>query len=100
METPPYLVEQFAAERGISADMAKRLLYLGGVDTANRKVSEVAQMVGVSVDSMKRVARRLIIDFADYRPHARRRDKGEEVAPRLAETRAAPDGLPLFGRPA
>lgn len=100
METPPYLVDQYAAERGISPMMAKRLLYLEGLDTKARKVGDVAGMLGLEVATLKAVARKLIIDFSDYRPYARRRDAGEEVVPKLREIRAPANGLPLFGRAA
>lgn len=100
METPPYLVDQYAAERAISPMMAKRLLYLEGLDTTTRKVGEVARMLGLEPATLKAVARKLIIDFSDYRPYAKRRDAGEVMGESLRDIRRPASDLPLFGKAA
>lgn len=97
METPPFLVEQFAAEHKMSTTMAKRVLYLQGLDTTSRKVVEVAVMLGVAPSTLKELARKLLMDFADYRPYAKRRDAGEKVLPFKADIHKPASELPMFG---
>lgn len=98
METPPFLIDQFAAERKLSRQMAKRALYLQGLDTSSLKVGDVASKLGVDKKTLQALARKLVVDFSDYRPYAKRRDGGEAVAPFTTDIHAPASGLPLFGR--
>lgn len=80
--------------------MAKRALYLQGLETTSLRVGEVAHKLGVEPNTLKRLARKLVVDFSDYRPYAKRRDAGENVEPFIADIHAPASGLPLFGRAA
>lgn len=97
METPPYLIGQYAAEHKLSATMAKRALYLQGLDTSSRKVNDTARLMGLAPATLKAVARKLIIDFSDYRPYAKRRDAGEVVGPTSRDIHRPASELPIFG---
>lgn len=97
MDSPPFLLDQYARQRGMSASMAKRALMLEGYAAEGRKLSECANSLGIAVSTAKSIARKLVIDFPDYVPYARLVDKGEpRPAPYRRADKPASD-LPLFG---
>jgi hypothetical protein len=97
MDSPRYLIEQCAAEKGISADMAKRALYLTGLSEQGRDLRYCADALGISATSVKLLCRRFIIDLADYRPYAKLEAKtGSRPSPRLNDIHKPASGLPLF----
>jgi hypothetical protein len=53
-----------------------------GLGKAGRTVDQAAAAMRRSPGSVKTYAREFVIDFADYRPFARERDKGIDVEPR------------------
>ena len=97
METPAYLIGQLAAERGVSPNTAKRVLYLRGLAAEARTTRDVADVLGLAPATVKDIARRFMIDLADYRPYARRRDAGEVIPERSRNIHMSADHLPLFG---
>jgi hypothetical protein len=97
MDSPPFLLDQYARQRGLSASMAKRAIMLQGYAAEGRKLADSATAAGMSVSSAKRIARKLILDFADYRPYAKLEEKGEpRPEPYFRADRPAHE-LPLFG---
>jgi hypothetical protein len=98
METPPFLIDQLAAERKVSRFTARRALYIQGCAAEGRTVRDVAQAMRIAPEGIKRLARRFLIDFPDYRPFAKKRDAGEEIAATSRNIHEPADGLPLFGR--
>lgn len=96
METPPFLIDQLAAERGVSANSAKRALYLQGLADRGCTVSEATAALKIASEGVKRIARRFMIDLTDYRPYAKRRDKGEEIAPKSRDIHQGVNGTALF----
>ncbi len=77
MDSPRHLIGQAAAERGVSANQAKRALYLEGLSGQERTVAYAAEALHVKPNTIKVLARRFMIDFADYRPYAGMEKKGQ-----------------------
>ena len=96
MDSPPFLFDQYARQRGISPTMAKRALMLQGYSVEGRALKDAAKTLKISAKTAKMLARKFIIDFPDYRPYARLEAKGEaRPAPFLRADKSATD-LPLF----
>lgn len=97
MESPRLLIEQVAKERGVSFNSAKRALYLEGLSGQNRSVSYAAKALGVQSSTIKMIARRFMIDLADYRPYAGMEKKGlGRPGPKSRDVHLPASGLPLF----
>jgi len=98
MESPRLLIEQVAKEHGVSTNSAKRALYLEGLSSQNRTVKYAADALRISPSTVKMIARRFMIDLADYRPYARLEKKGlERPGPRKQDVNQPIAGTPLFG---
>ncbi|BAK66863.1 hypothetical protein SLG_21880 [Sphingobium sp. SYK-6] len=97
MDSPPYLFDQYAKRHGLSFEMAKRALLMRSYADQGKKIKEAASLVGISLNSAKTVARRMLIDFADWRPYARLEAKGLD-RPQPGERNIAQPAneLPLF----
>lgn len=96
MDSPPFLLEQYARQRGMSPNMAKRAMMLQGFAAEGRKVADAARAAGVGVDTAKSIARKLILDFPDYRPYARLEAKGEPRPAPFIRADLPAHELPLF----
>lgn len=97
MDNPPYLVDQFAAQCGLSANMAKRSMLLKAYAADGKTIKEAAKLIGISRSSAVTIARKMIIDFADYRPYAARERKGEpRPDPYFRDIAQSASSLPLF----
>lgn len=100
MESPRHLIGQAAAERGVSANQAKRALYLEGLSGAERSVKHAASALGVRPETIKVLARRYLIDFTDYRPYASYERKGlPRPSPKKRDIHLPAEALPIFGAP-
>jgi transposase len=96
MDNPAYLMSQYAAQCGLSKELAKRSMLLKAYAGEGKKVYDAACLVGISEQTAKRVARKMIIDFVDYRPYAAKEKKGEaRPEPYFREDLPAAN-LPLF----
>jgi hypothetical protein len=82
MDNPDRMFSQIAAEAGVSPHKAKQALYLYGLAQQGRSISYAASLLRRKPEVVKKIAREFLIDLADYRPFAKRRDKGEEILPR------------------
>ena len=97
MDNPPYLVDQFAAQCGLSVNMAKRSMLLKAYACEGKTIKEAAKLIGISRHSAVVIARKMIIDFPDYRPYAAKEKKGEERPDPFFRDIACPaESLPLF----
>ena len=97
MDNPPYLVDQFAAQYGLSANMAKRSFLLKTYAAEGKTIKDAAKLVGISRSSAVTMARKMVIDFPDYRPYAAKEKKGESRPDPFFRNIAQPaSGLPLF----
>lgn len=97
MDSPPYLVDQFAATAGLSNVMAKRAMLLRSYAEQDFTLAKACDMVGIAKSTGKRVARKPMIDFTDYRPYAAKEKKGEaRPAPFARDTARPASELPLF----
>jgi hypothetical protein len=97
MESPRYLIGQAAAQHGVSANQAKRALYLQGLSADARCVKDAAKALGVSTDTIKTIARRYMIDFIDYRPYASLEKKGQpRPCPKIIDIHRPASALPIF----
>lgn len=100
MDSPPYLLDQYAKARGLSANNAKRALMLTAFAADGRAIVESARALKVSAAVAKMIARKFLIDFPDYRPYSGLEKKGlPRPLPRIRQDRDASE-LPLFGVPA
>ncbi len=96
METPPFLIDQYAAARGVNALTAKRAIMLTGYAEDGRLLEEAQAAMHVSKATARTVCRRFLIDFPDYRPYALLEKQGKpRPVPQVREDEA-PHGLPLF----
>lgn len=96
MDNPEYHVEQFAKRHGLSKQMSLRATLLRGYAAQGKPIAEAAKLVGVAKSTAQDVARKLIIDFTDYRPYAAKEKKGlPRPAPFVREDNPAIN-LPLF----
>lgn len=82
MDNPSRMFSQIAAEDGITESRAKLALYLFGLAKDGRSLADAAHGLRRKQDTIKRIARDFMIDFHDYHPFARERDKGEDVEAR------------------
>lgn len=97
MDNPPYLVDQFAAQCGLTANMAKRSMLLKAYAEEGKSIKEAAELIGISRSSAVSIARKMIIDFHDYRPYAAKEKKGEGRPDPFFRDIARPSSeLPLF----
>lgn len=97
MESPPYLFDQFAARHGLSKEMAKKSMLLKSYADEGKRLMECAVLVGISKSSAQRVARKLLIDFCDFRPYAGKEKKGEaRPTPGQRDIARPAADLPLF----
>jgi hypothetical protein len=76
MDSPPYLFDQFAKMRGISKEMAKRGLMMQAYADEGRTFAWSVSSLGIAKATAQRLARKLMIDFPDYRPYAEKERKG------------------------
>lgn len=84
------LFGQVAAEGGVTASRAKLAVYVMGLAEAGRPVSDVASALRVAPETVKRLSRAFLIDFVDFVPYRRLREKGLECpAPKCALDRVA-----------
>lgn len=97
MDSPPYLLDQYAKSRGVSAAMAKRAIMLLGFSDEGRKLKDAARSLKIAESSAKKLCRRFMIDFPDYRPYARLEQKGEPRPAPYVRPDQSPETLPLFG---
>jgi hypothetical protein len=79
------MFDQVAKEAGISANRAKVAVYLAGLAKDGRTLSDAAVSLRRSPTTVKAFARDFMIDFPDYRPYARERDKGTEYPAPLSK---------------
>jgi len=82
MENCGRLFGQIAAEAGVTANRAKLAVYLTGLSSQGRSIDYAAGALRKSPETIKLYAREFLIDFADYRPFAKKRDKGVDVEPK------------------
>lgn len=96
MDNPEYHVDQFAKRHGLSKQMSLRATLLRAYAEQGKPIAEAAKLVGVAKSTAQSVARKLIIDFTDYRPYAAKEKRGEErPAPFVRDDNPAIN-LPLF----
>lgn len=97
MDNPEYHVEQFAKRSGLSKQMSLRATLLRGYAGQGKGIADAAKLCGIAKTTAQQVARKLIIDFSDYRPYAAMEKKGlERPKPFHGEDNPA-ENLPLFG---
>lgn len=82
MENSGRLFGQIAAEAGVTANKAKLCIYLQGLSEQGRSLSYAASLLRRKPATIKALSREFMIDFSDYRPYARERDKGATVLPK------------------
>jgi hypothetical protein len=97
METPPFLVDQLAAERSVSTMMARRALYLKGLADRGCSLKEASDALGIASSGVRELCRTFLIDLANYRPYAKKRDAGEAVSPKSRDIHKPAHELPVFG---
>lgn len=96
MDSPPYLMDQFAKSRGVSKAGAKRALMMQGYASDGRTLKDAMAGLGIAKSTAQMLCRRFMIDFPDYRPYAARERKGE-ARPKPYHREDLPvDGLALF----
>lgn len=96
MDSPAYLMSQFAAQCGLSKELAKRSMLLKAYADEGKALTEAAKLVGISKATAQKVARKMIIDFADYRPYAVMEKKGEARPEPYFRENLPASNLPLF----
>ncbi len=97
MESPPYLFDQFAARHGLSKGMAKCAMLLRSYAEQGKPLYMAEQLVGISHSSAQRIARKMLIDFVDYRPYAALEKKGQpRPTPGQRNIAKPASELPLF----
>lgn len=79
MKTPKRLIGQVAAESGVTAARIKLGLYLAGLASreGGTTLAYAAHATRRKPETVRRIARKFIIDFADYRPFAAMERRGE-----------------------
>ena len=82
MENTGRLIGQIAAEAGCTAHKAKIGLYLRDVAAQGRSLQQASALLRKKPATVKTLAREFMIDFSDYRPFAKERDKGAIIEPR------------------
>lgn len=83
MENIGRLFSQVAAEAGVTENRAKLAVYLFGLGNQGKTIGQAAALMRRKPSTIKTLARDFMIDFADYRPFAKERDKGADVEPRV-----------------
>lgn len=96
MENPNLLFSQFAAECGISTTLAKRGLMMKAYAEAGKPLSHAAKMLKLSDANAKAIARKLMIDFSDYRPFSRIEKAGGVRPDPIFKDGPQLPSLPLF----
>lgn len=97
MDSPPYLFDQYAARHGLSKGMAKCALLLKSYADEGKRLWEAEELLGISHSSAQRIARKMLIDFVDYRPYAALEKKGEpRPLPGQRDIAKPASDLPLF----
>lgn len=96
MDNPEYHVEQFAKRMGLSKQMSLRATLLRGYADQGKPIAEAAKLCGIAKSTAQSVARKLIIDFSDYRPYAAKEKKGEERPAPFVHPDNPAVNLPLF----
>lgn len=97
MESPAYLFDQFAKQRGLSVESAKRGLMMQAYAREGQTLEHCVNVLGIARSTAMRIARKLMIDFPDYRPYEGMEKKGEaRPAPYIRRDLPA-EALPLFG---
>jgi hypothetical protein len=76
MQTPVRLIGQVAAESGVTPTTVKLALYLRGLAANGASLGRAAEVTRRQPETIRRVARKFIIDFSDYRPFASVEKKG------------------------
>lgn len=97
MESPPYLVDQYAKARGINTLTATRGMMLAALAGDGRTLADSYAQMHISKAIARTICRRLLIDFPDYRPYARLEAKGLPRPEPVVRADLSADGLPLFG---
>lgn len=77
MDNPGRLFDQIAAEAEISPNKAKVAVYLLGLARQGRSIQYAASGLHRSPETIKEFAREFMIDFPDYRPFERRKERPE-----------------------
>ncbi|MBH9537506.1 hypothetical protein [Novosphingopyxis sp. YJ-S2-01] len=97
MDSPAYLMDQFAARCGLTPMMAKRGLLLQAYADDGRTLKASARLLSISDASCKELARKLLIDFPDYRPYQRLEKKGlPRPIPATRDIALPASELPMF----
>jgi len=96
MESPAYLVDQFAKSRGVSANNAKRAMMMQTYAEEGKSLTATVHALGISRDTGMMICRRFLIDFPDYRPFASKEKKGEARPEPYIRECAPASGLPIF----
>lgn len=96
MESPPYLMDQFAKSRGVTKQGAKRALMLQGYADSGRTLEDARLGLGIAKSTARLLCRRFMIDFTDYRPYAALERKGEPRPTPYQRADLPVDGLSLF----
>lgn len=96
MDNPEYHVGHFARQHGLSKTMSLRATLLRGYAEQGKPIQEAAILVGIAKSTAQKVARLLIIDFADYRPYAAKEKKGEDRPAPFVRADNPAISLPLF----
>lgn len=97
MESPAYLFDQYSKKHQLSVNMAKRALLLKSYADEGKKLSDAARLVGIAKATAQSVARKLLIDFVDYRPYANLEAKGlDRPCPGGRNIALPASELPLF----
>jgi hypothetical protein len=71
MQTPPRLISQVAAESGVGPTSIKLGMYLRGLAARGATLKYAAEVTKRKPETLRRLCRKFIIDFADYRPFAK-----------------------------
>ena len=72
------LFDQVAAEAGVTASRAKLAVYVMGLASSGRSLSDTASALKRKPETLKTLARDFMIDFPEYRPFERYEKKGEQ----------------------
>lgn len=96
MESPPYLVDQFARSRGVSAISAKRALMMQAFAAEGKTLASTIKALRISKDTATTIARRFMIDFSDYRPYSSLEKRGQPRPMPFQRADLPVDGLALF----
>ncbi|MBO9624146.1 MAG: hypothetical protein J7500_15670 [Sphingomonas sp.] len=96
MESPAYLFDQFARSRGLSKEAAKTGLMLQAYAAEGVGITDCVKKLHIAKSTAQRIARKLMIDFVDYRPYANLEKKGEPRPEPFFRPDRPAEELPLF----